>query len=142
MSQHRPPNPSHAPPPAGHGGPESARPRSDGLTGAARVATVLAKAAKSSRLYPSEHELRRRFQEELFQTLSSVLEHRPEVRFEIRKHELRVDGHPVFDSEGRDEVIPGLLYWDGLRSLTFRTGLDASELDSFLQLLTDADSLR
>ncbi|MEZ4653056.1 MAG: hypothetical protein R3E12_05465 [Candidatus Eisenbacteria bacterium] len=112
MSQHRPPNPSHARRRRSTGGPESARPRSDRLTGAARVATVLAKAAKVSRLYPSEHELRRRFQEELFQTLSSVLEHRPEVRRDPQARAARRRAS-VFDSEGHDEVIPGLLYWDG-----------------------------
>lgn len=107
-----------------------------------RVATVLAKAAKSSRLYPPDHEIRQRFLEELYQSLEYALTIRTEIRLEIRKSEVRAENESIFQADGRDDVVPGLLYWDGLRQLSFQAGLDREELRGFLQAIAEADSLR
>ncbi len=107
-----------------------------------RAVAVLAKAAKTSRLYPPENELRQRFAEELFATFQEAFAHAQPIRLQITRGHLRFNGVVVLSQEGRDELIPGRLYWDGLREITFEAGVTFEEMRAFLRTICDAESGR
>jgi HEAT repeat protein len=107
-----------------------------------KAAGVLAKAAKASRLYPPENELRRRFAEELFTVFQQAFAQVQPIRLQITRGHLRFNGAVVLSQDGRDELVPGRLYWDGLREISFEVGVTFEEMRSFLQTLCDAETSR
>jgi hypothetical protein len=109
---------------------------------ARRIATALSRAAKASRLYPPENRLRLRFLEELLQALEDAFASAPAVILLVGKTHLEFGGEIVFEQESRDEMVPGRLYWDGLRHLSFHAGISLDELAEFLETLVLAEVKR
>ncbi len=106
------------------------------------IATAFSRAAKACRLYPPENRVRLRFTEELLQALEDALASAPAVSFLVGKTHLEFGGETVFEQEGRDEMVPGRLYWDGLRHLSFHAGISPNELREFLETLALAELKR
>lgn len=114
------------------------------LTGAqvCRIASALARAAKACRLYPPDNRLRVRFTAELFSALEDALAIAPAVCLVVGKTRLEWNDETVLEQEDREELIPGRLYWDGLRSLSFHAGVTPDELGHFLETLALAEVKR
>jgi hypothetical protein len=109
---------------------------------ARRIAIALSHAAKACRLYPPENRLRLRFMEELLQALEDALASAPAISFLVGKTHLEFGGEIAFEQENRDEMVPGRLYWDGLRHLSFHAGISPDELREFLETLVLAEVKR
>jgi hypothetical protein len=109
---------------------------------ARRIATAFSHAAKACRLYPPENRLRLRFMEELLLALEDALACAPAVSFLVGKTHLEFGGEIVFEQEDQAEMVPGRLYWDGLRRLSFHAGISADELREFQETLALAEVKR
>jgi hypothetical protein len=110
------------------------------LAQARRIATAFSRAAQGCRLYPPENRLRLRFTEEFFLALEDALASAPAVSFLVGRTHLEFEGESVFTQEHRDETVPGRLYWDGLRHLSFHAGITPDELREFLETLVLAEA--
>ena len=109
---------------------------------ARRIATALSHAAKACRLYPPDNRLRVRFTEELFQAMEDAFAAAPTVSFLVGKTHLEFGGEIVLEQENQDEIVPGRLYWDGLRHISFHAGISPDELREFLETLVLAENKR
>jgi HEAT repeat protein len=109
---------------------------------ARRIAIAFSHTAKACRLYPPENRLRLRFTEDFFQALEEALLSAPAVNFLVAKTHLEFGGEIVFEQENREEMVPGRLYWDGLRHLSFHAGISPDELHEFLEILVLAEVKR
>jgi HEAT repeat protein len=109
---------------------------------ARRIAMTFSHAAKACRLYPPENRLRLRFTDEFFQALEDALLSAPAVNFLVGKAHIEFGGEIVFEQENREEMVPGRLYWDGLRHLSFHAGISPDELHEFLEILVLAEIKR
>lgn len=107
---------------------------------ARRIAIALSHAAQACRLYPPENRLRLRFTEELLQALNDALASTAAVNFLVGKTHLEFGGEVVFEQENREETVPGRLYWDGLRHLSFHAGISPDEVRDFLETLALAEA--
>jgi hypothetical protein len=110
------------------------------LAHARRIAIAFSRATQGCRLYPPENRLRLRFTEEFFLALEDALASAPAVNFLVGKTHLKFGGETVFTQENRDETVPGRLYWDGLRQLSFHAGISPDELREFLETLVLAEA--
>jgi HEAT repeat protein len=104
-----------------------------------RATACLSKASRMSRLYPAESDIRRRFTDELFHALTEALTHVPSVRLQIGRGQLTCGKTIVLATDDPEAPVPGRLYWDGLRELSFHEGLTIRELREFLQTICDRE---
>ncbi len=100
-----------------------------------RAVLILARAAKSVRLYPAGSDVRTRFVRDLMAAFEELFEQIGPIRLTFGKGQVLVDQEVVLQHDGRDEPVPGRLYWDGVRELCFVPGLDEAELTEFLELI-------
>lgn len=95
----------------------------------------LARTCKTCRLYDANNPAVVRFREELHQALRALLEPLDEVALDVSSRELSFAGATVYRAASREDNLAGVFHRDGIRRLTFRKGVSADELDSFLDLV-------
>lgn len=100
-----------------------------------RAVLILSRAAKSVRLYPAGSDVRTRFVHDLMAALEESFEQTGPIRLTFGKGQVLIDQEVVLQQDGRDEPVPGRLYWDGVRELSLSPGLDEAELTEFLELI-------
>jgi len=62
--------------------------------------------------------------------------------FDIGETEMRWEDHSVYSQDQRNESIAWTLFKDGVRSLTFKPGIEDTEIVSFLTVLQQAKNLQ
>ena len=98
------------------------------------LASTLAKAVKASRMYPLDNPICRKFAGELGVSFGDAFELLEEIRLGVGKTKFYFRGEEVLHQPGREESVPGRFFWDGVREVTFRRGLNERELTDFLGL--------
>jgi hypothetical protein len=104
------------------------------LTQVRLLVQALAKAVKATRLYPLDNPVCKKFSDELnaaFNHTFSVIE---DIRLTVGKTKFFFRGEEVLEQPGREESVPGRFFWDGIREITFRTGLTEHEVRGFLDM--------
>ncbi len=123
-------------------------PRADALDEAQRLEVdsareafrELEKLVKNIQLYGREHQSVERFNERLYEALSTALSAREELMVDVGPYELLVHDQPIYENPTPEGNFIYRFYMDGVRKLTFARGLGAEELDRFIAiLLTDWD---
>jgi HEAT repeat protein len=99
---------------------------------ARRLAGALAKAVKASQLYPADNPMCRKFAEEFQARLAETFQFLDVVRLSVGKTKLFFAGEAVLEQPGREESVPGRLFWSGVREIAFHVGLTAAEAVAFL----------
>src|SRR3989441_4775417 len=65
-----------------------------------------------------------------------------DLHFDIGETEMRWEDHAIYSQEQRNESIAWTLYKDGVRSLTFKPGVEDLEIVRFLAVLQQAKNLQ
>ena len=99
-----------------------------------RFARALAKAVKAVRIYPLQNPMCRRFADEAVERMVETFQIMDAVRLAVGKSKFFFGGEPVLEQESRDDSVPGRLFWDGIREITFHVGLSQQEMLDFLSL--------
>ncbi len=99
-----------------------------------RLCRTLAKAVKAVRLYPVENPMCRRFAEDVVARFIETFQLIDVIRLAVGKTKFFYAGEAVLDQAGRDDSVPGRLFWDGIREVTFHMGLTGQEVLDFLTL--------
>ena len=102
------------------------------LAGVRKLTVALAKAVKASQLYPVDNPMCRKFAEEFLGRLGEVFQLIDTVRLSVGKTKLFFSGEVVLEQPGREESVPGRLFWAGVREITFHVGLTADEATRLL----------
>jgi len=110
---------------------------------------AFAKAFRAVQLYLPNNPARAQSVDQARAAFARVWPHLSPLELQVREASLLVDDRVVYqDLERATESLPWLLYRDGLRTLSFETGFEASDLDALLALLhrvrtatTDDDDL-
>jgi hypothetical protein len=98
---------------------------------------TLGKALRAFQLYDENNPVYQRFVHALSDAFAGLWEELDELQVSVEEDRLAVGGAEVYQNATRSESLAFLLYKDGLRSLTFRPGIE-SEARTFLELLTRA----
>lgn len=96
---------------------------------------VLVRAQKSLRLYETENPITQRMEDEVFGSLSALLEDRGRIDLAVRSFQIFLDNEVVYENRERKESLAFLFFRDGIRSLSFFPGLTREELKGFLTCL-------
>ncbi|HET9232728.1 MAG TPA: HEAT repeat domain-containing protein, partial [Candidatus Eisenbacteria bacterium] len=102
------------------------------LAGVRKLTVALAKAVKASQLYPIDNPMCRKFAEEFLARLGDVFQLTDTVRLSVGKTKLFYSGDVVLEQPGREESVPGRLFWAGVREITFHVGLTNDEATRLL----------
>ncbi len=113
------------------------------------VLRTFAKALRSTQLYLPNNPTRAHAITRAREAFAGVWQHVNPLELEIREAAFRWEGRVVYtDAERGTEGLPWLLYRDGLRTLSFRRGFEAADIDTLLAVLqraraatTDEDDL-
>jgi len=96
---------------------------------------VLAKTLRAYQLYDEGNPVRRRFMGSLKDAARRIWDERDQMQILVREDRFLWMGEEVYRDENRAGSLCFLIYRDGVRELTFRTGVEDEELERFLQAL-------
>ncbi len=105
------------------------------VAGVREILRLLVKTQKAQRLYDSKNAVAERLELDLFERLAAFVSEEGEVQLAVLESQLLCDGSVVFESVDRTDSLAFLLYRDGIRRLSFSSGLEIQELRSFLRCL-------
>ena len=95
----------------------------------------LHKTLKKDRLYGRASPTTVQARSELIAQLVEFTEKNGALRAEIGPREILVEGNTVYESTTREDNLAGVFQRDGIRSLTFRPGLEPREAETFLDIV-------
>ncbi|HSG47333.1 MAG TPA: hypothetical protein VLA43_05870, partial [Longimicrobiales bacterium] len=98
---------------------------------------TLGKALRAFQLYDENNPVYQRFVQALSTAFLGLWEELDELHVLVDEERLTVEGEEVYRNATRSESLAFLLYKDGIRSLTFRPGIE-EESKTFLKVLNQA----
>ncbi len=96
----------------------------------------LTKSFKAMQMYGMNHASFRHFFEPFNQKLSQFLKENNELSLKIEKFQILHDGQVVYKEEEMDMSIAFRMFKDGIRNLTFMSGLTSDELVLFVDVIS------
>jgi HEAT repeat protein len=106
---------------------------------AARAAGVwvnhLARTLKTCRLYDANNPTVIRFREELAQALTRLLEEHGTLVLRFTSDDVLCEETSLYPARSRDDNLALPFYRDGIHALTFSPGIEAAEIETFLDAL-------
>lgn len=121
--------------PGGRARDGSQDPAAAALASVKDVFVALSRAVSAFKLFPEHNEMVVRFRGELTARLQACLASIGELEVEVRQGAFFYGGHPVWQDENVIHSLPYLFFKDGLKTLTFLSGITAGEIDEFLALV-------
>ncbi|OFW58337.1 MAG: hypothetical protein A2133_01770 [Actinobacteria bacterium RBG_16_64_13] len=101
----------------------------------------LHQAYSSSRLYPSDHPTARNTLGEFVDALESHLDVYGFMMLRVEEDRLVFEDEEVYSHEEVRSSVAFLMFRDGIRFVTFYPGIEAGEIESFVDCLAHADEL-
>ncbi|MGH9320061.1 MAG: HEAT repeat domain-containing protein [Vicinamibacteria bacterium] len=115
--------------------PPERKPDDRKVAGARELLRLLVKTQKAHRLYEAKNAVSERLEQELFERLTAFVSEEGEIQLTIQEAQIRCDEVVVLESADRNDSLAFLLYRDGIRRLSFGSGLEVEELRTFLRCL-------
>ncbi len=105
------------------------------LKSAKEVIQFLTKTAKTLKIYLPNNPIHQKFLQDLTERFTSHLQEYGTLRLKVRQYELLYGNEVVYENSNRLESLAFCLFVDGLREITFHTGLNKEELMNFLEVI-------
>ncbi len=102
---------------------------------------VLVKGLRATQLYLANNPVYKRAVENLRAAFRQIWQVTDDLVFDVGETELRWEDSVVYSQEQRSESVAWTLYKDGVRSLTFKPGVEEAEIVRFLAVLQQAKNL-
>src|SRR6266849_2809465 len=102
---------------------------------------VLVKGLRATQLYLPNNPVYQRAVDNIKGAFRQVWQAADDLHFDIGETELRWEETVVYSQDNRGESIAWTLYKDGVRSLTFKRGVEDGEIVKFLGVLQQAKNL-
>src|SRR6266849_9552202 len=103
---------------------------------------VLVKGLRATQLYLPNNPVYQRAVDNIKGAFRQVWQAADDLHFDIGETELRWEDNVVYNQEQRSESIAWTLFKDGVRSLSFRPGVEDTEIVRFLGVLQQARNLQ
>jgi HEAT repeat protein len=104
------------------------------VIGVRNLIHAIQKARKNLRIYPANNPVYTNIVEQTYQRLASVLEFQDELSLRFTKNDILYGSDPVFHSEGKDDNLALFFSRDGVKDLTFKSGISMDEFQEFLKI--------
>jgi len=95
----------------------------------------LTKTAKTLKIYLPNNPIHQKFLQDLTERFTNHLQEYGTLRLKIRQYELLYSNGTVYENSNRLESLAFCLFVDGLREISFHTGLNKEELMNFLEVI-------
>jgi HEAT repeat protein len=92
----------------------------------------LARTLKTCRLYDADNPAVVRFREGLASDLKALLERHGPIQLQVTSRELLHEGQPAGAARSREDSLAPAFHRDGIREITFLPGIEAREVDGFV----------
>jgi hypothetical protein len=103
---------------------------------------VVSKGMRATQLYMPNNPVYQRSVDNIRGAFRQIWQATDDLIFDIGETEIRWEDHPVYSQDQRNESIAWTLYKDGIRSLTFKHGVEDLEIVRFLGVLHRAKNLQ
>ena len=103
---------------------------------------VISKGMRATQLYLPNNPVYQRAVDNIRAAFRQVWQATDDLHFDIGETEMQWEDHPVYVQAQRNESIAWTLYKDGVRSLTFKPGVEDLEIVRFLAVLHQAKNLQ
>src|SRR5438105_3164765 len=103
---------------------------------------VLSKAIRATQLYLPNNPVYQRAVDNIRAAFRQIWQATDDLVFDVGETELRWEDNVVYSQDQRNESIAWTLFKDGVRSLTFRPGVEETEIVRFLGVLQQARNLQ
>ncbi len=102
---------------------------------AAEIVVSLQRARKNLRIYPKNNPIYMRTVEETYNKTMDFFEFGDTLELRIQRNEFMLGDEEVYNGTGQEENFALFFFRDGLRSITFSSGLKVDELLNFLNAI-------
>ncbi|MBI4823194.1 MAG: HEAT repeat domain-containing protein [Nitrospirae bacterium] len=102
---------------------------------AKEVIQAFLKAKKNLRMYPPNNPIYSKTAEDTYKKLEEFLDIQNELNVRIKQNELFLGTDVIYHAEGKSDNLALFFFKDGLRDITFKRGISAEELQSFLEAI-------
>jgi hypothetical protein len=103
---------------------------------------VVSKGMRATQLYLPNNPVYQRAVDNIRSSFRQIWQGTDDLIFDIGETEMRWDDHVVYSQEQRHESIAWTLFKDGVRSLSFKPGVEDVEIVRFLGVLQQARNLQ
>jgi len=103
---------------------------------------VVSKGMRATQLYLPNNPVYQRAVENIRSAFRQIWQSTDDLIFDIGETEIRWEDNAVYSQDQRNESIAWTLYKDGVRSLTFKPGVEDAEIVRFLAVLHQAKNLQ
>jgi len=103
---------------------------------------VISKGMRATQLYLPNNPVYQRAVDNIRSAFRQIWQATDDLIFDIGETEMRWEDHAVYSQAQRNESIAWTLYKDGVRSLTFKPGVEDVEIVRFLAVLQQAKNLQ
>ena len=103
---------------------------------------LITKGVRATQLYLPNNPVYQRAVDNVRGGFRTLFQSVDELVLQVTEGELKWEDEVVYSNDNKSESIAWTLYKDGVRSLTFRPGLEADELVRFLNILHQARNLQ
>jgi len=103
---------------------------------------VIGKGMRATQLYMPNNPVYQRAVDNIRTAFRQIWQATDDLIFDIGETELRWEDNPVYSQDQRNESIAWTLFKDGVRSLTFKPGVEEVEIVRFLAVLQQAKNLQ
>lgn len=103
---------------------------------------VIGKGMRATQLYLPNNPVYQRAVDNIRAGFRQIWQATDDLVFDIGETEMRWEEHVVYSQAQRNESIAWTLYKDGVRSLTFKPGVEEAEIVRFLAVLHQAKNLQ
>lgn len=104
--------------------------------------SLITKGVRATQLYLPNNPVYQRAVDNVRAGFRQVFQSVEEIPLQITESELKWEDEVVYSNESKGESFAWLLFKDGLRSLTFKRGVETDELPKFLRILHQARTLQ
>ncbi len=103
---------------------------------------VLSKGMRATQLYMPNNPVYQRAVDNIRSAFRQIWQATDDLIFDIGETEIRWEDHAVYSQDQRNDSIAWTLFKDGVRSLTFKPGVEDTEIVRFLGVLQQAKNLQ
>src|SRR5258705_2936699 len=103
---------------------------------------IVSKGMRPTQLYLPNNPVYQRAVDNIRNAFRQIWQATDDLIFDIGETEMRWEDHAIYSQEQRNESIAWTLYKDGVRSLSFKQGVEDAEIVRFLAVLQQAKNLQ
>jgi len=103
---------------------------------------IVSKGMRATQLYLPNNPVYQRAVDNIRNAFRQIWQATDDLTFDIGETEMRWEDHAIYSQEQRNESIAWTLYKDGVRSLSFKRGVEDAEIVRFLAVLQQAKNLQ